>query len=229
MSKGTVYGYARISTPQQNLARQIRNIKEAYPTAVIVSEAYTGAKMDRPQWNKLLKKAKSGDSIIFDSVSRMSRDAESGFQTYKELLEKGITLCFLKEPYLNTDVFLEHSKSEIPLIGDDIDIVFEAINKYMLKLAEKQILIAFEQSEKEVQDLRKRTSEGIQTAKLNGKQIGAVKGKKLTTSKSIIMKEEIKRLSKDFEGHLSDVDCIKLTGLSRNTYYKYKRELKNNG
>jgi len=223
----TIYGYTRISRPQQSIERQIRNIKEAYPDAIIVQEAYTGTRMDRPEWNRLISKVRSGDAIVFDSVSRMSRDAESGFQTYKELLEDGITLSFLKEPYLNTDVFLENCKSSIEMTGDDIDIVLEAINKYMFKLAEKQIYIAFEQAQKEVDDLRKRTSEGIRTAQLNGKQIGAVPGKKLTTKKSIKMKAEIKRLSKEFNGYLNDVDCIKLTGLSKNTYYKYKRELKN--
>lgn len=75
-------------------------------------------------------------------------------------------------------------------------------------------------------DLRKRTSEGIQTAKLNGRQVGAVEGKKLTTKKSVLAKEVIKKHSKDFSGTLTDIELMQLTGLARNTYYKYKRELK---
>ena len=58
------------------------------------------------------------------------------------------------------------------------------------------------------------------------KQIGGVSGKKLTTKKSIEKKAEILKHSVDFGGTLNDVDCMKLTGLSRNTFYKYKRELK---
>lgn len=65
-----VYGYCRISTKQ-----------------------------DRPEWNKLYKKAKAGDTIIFDSVSRMSRNADEGFCLYEELYNKGIELVFLKEPH----------------------------------------------------------------------------------------------------------------------------------
>lgn len=75
-------------------------------------------------------------------------------------------------------------------------------------------------------NLRKRTSEGIQTAKLNGRQVGAVEGKKLTTKKSVLAKEVIKKHSKDFSGTLTDIELMHLTGLARNTYYKYKRELK---
>ena len=75
-------------------------------------------------------------------------------------------------------------------------------------------------------DLHQRVSEGLLTAKLNGKQIGQKKGTKLTTKKSIKAKEIIIRHSKDFDGTLSDEDCRKLAGISRNTYYTYKKELR---
>lgn len=57
---------------------------------------------------------------------------------------------------------------------------------------------------------------------------GAKEGVKLTTKKSISAKEIILKHSKDFNGSLSDSECIQLTGISRNTYYKYKAELKQN-
>lgn len=77
--------------------------------------------------------------------------------------------------------------------------------------------------------MRTRGREGIQTARLNGKQIGAVPGKKLTTKKSIAAKEVIFKHSKNFGGTLDDSEVIQLTGLARNTYYKYKRELREAG
>lgn len=52
-----------------------------------------------------MKILKRGDTVIFDSVSRMSRNAEEGFQLYMELLEKGINLEFINEPYINTDYY----------------------------------------------------------------------------------------------------------------------------
>ena len=96
-----------------------------------------------------------------------------------------------------------------------------------MALAEEQIRIAFEQSEKEVLDLRQRTKEGIETARLNGKQIGHKSGVPRTAKKEAPAKEMILKLSKTFNGNLSDVECMKIVNLSRNTYYKYKRALKN--
>ena len=221
-----IYGYARISRPQQSIERQIRNIKKEYENAVILQEAFTGTKMDRPEWNRLRKVVKPGDTIVFDNVSRMSRSADEGVQTYFDLYENGIQLIFLKEHYIDTEIYAENMKDKIELQGTDEDEIFKGLNNYFRKLAEKQIRIAFEQSEKEVKDLQQRTKEGIQTAKLNGKQIGHKRGTKLKVKKAVPAKEIIMKHSKAFNGNLADADCIKLAGVSRNTYYKYKSELK---
>lgn len=221
-----IYGYCRISTKKQSIDRQVRNIENIYPDAYIVQETFTGTKIEgRTEFNKLLSKVKEGDTIVFDSVSRMSRNAEEGFELYKELFNKGINLVFLKEQYINTDTYKQALSNNIPMQGTEVDFLLEGINKYLLALAEKQIKIAFEQAEKEVKDLQQRTKEGIKTARLNGKQIGGVTGKKLVTKKSIQAKADIKKYSKDFEGTLKDTEVMKLTGLARNTYYKYKKEL----
>lgn len=222
----SIYGYARISTKKQSIERQIRNIKAEEPKVVIIKEEYTGTKMDRPEWNKLYNRVKAGDTIIFDSVSRMSRNAEDGTKTYFDLLDRGVKLVFLKERYIDTDVYQSETKDKIQLTGQDEDEIFKGINNYFRKLAKRQIKIAFDQAQKEVDDLHQRTKEGIETARLNGKQIGLAKETKLTTKKSIDSKAEILKHSKDFGGSLNDKDVLKLTGLSRNTFYKYKRELK---
>lgn len=220
------YGYARKSTPKQSIDRQIRNIKALFPSAVIIQETYTGTKIDRKEWNKLYRVVKKGDTIIFDSVSRMSRNAAEGFEAYEALYNRGVHLIFLKEPHINTDVFKNVTAVSVPMTGTNIDFILEGVNKYLMAIAKEQIRLAFQQSEKEVEDLHQRTKEGIETARLNGKQIGLTKGTKLTTKKSLVAKEQIRRYSKDFDGALADADVMKLTELSRNTYYKYKRELK---
>ena len=221
-----VYGYCRISTRQQSIERQIRNIKAENNDTVIVTEVYTGTKQDRPEWNKLYKQLKPGDTIIFDSVSRMSRNADEGFNLYKELYNNGIELVFLKEPHINTNTYKKALESNIAMTGTTVDYILEGVNKYLMALAKEQIRIAFEQSEKEVQDLHQRTKEGIETARLNGKQIGQKQGAKLTVKKKAPAMEQIKKLSKDFNGTNTDAEIMKITGLARNTYYKYKRELK---
>lgn len=221
----SIYGYCRISTPQQNIERQERNIKAAYPDAVLVSEAYTGTKIERPKWSRLLARVVKGDTIVFDSVSRMSRDAADGYAAYEDLYSRGVTLVFLKEPHINTDTYRAAMSVSLPKTDTKVDILLDAVEQFMLALAKEQIQLAFDQSEKEVKDLHQRTSEGIKTAKLNGKQIGQPKGAKLTTKKSIAAKQIIKQHAKEFGGSLSDPEVIKLAGISRNSYYKYKREL----
>lgn len=222
-----IYGYARISRPQQSIERQVRNIKSYDENAHIVQEGYTGTKMDRPEWSKLYKKIASGDTIIFDSVSRMSRSAAEGVDTYFELFDKGINLIFLKEHHIDTDTYRNAVAQSVSSTGNDIaDIYIEATNKVIKLLANKQIVQAFEQSEKEVEDLHQRTREGIETARLNGKQIGQRVGNKLKIKKEGPAKEKIRKYSRDFEGSLSDLECMKLIGISRNTYYKYKKEIK---
>lgn len=219
------YGYCRISTKQQNIDRQERNILAAFPTALIIKEVFTGTKIERKGLGKILKQIKAGDTIVFDSVSRMSRDAGEGFKLYKELFEKGINLVFLKEKHINTDTYKKAFDTNLSMTGTTVDHILEGINKYLLALAEEQLKIAFDQAEKEVQDIRQRTREGIETARLNGKQIGQQKGRELVTKKSIHAKEQIQKYSKDFDGTLKDVDIMKLIGISRNSYYKYKKQI----
>ena len=149
-------------------------------------------------------------TIVFDSVSRMSRDAAEGFELYKELYNMGVRLVFIKEPHINTDTYKEQLNKQIRIdtsLGDEattklMSSIADALSVYAMDLAEKQIKLAFEQSEKEVADLRKRTSEGL------------------------IAKERIKKISKTFEGNLADAECIEMLNISRNSFYKYKAELK---
>lgn len=221
-----IYGYCRISTKQQNIERQERNIAKAFPDAKIEREAFTGTTTSRPVFNKLLKRLKSGDTLVFDSVSRMSRNADEGFELYEKLYSDGINLAFLKEPHINTETYKSALSNNLQMTGTDVDFILEGVNRYLMALAKTQIRLAFEQAEKEVTDLHQRTREGIETARSNGKQIGQKPGAKLTTKKSIAAKAIIMKHSKDFNGSLSDAEVMKLAGLARNTYYKYKKELK---
>lgn len=236
-----VYGYCRVSTKKQMIERQERNIKEVYPEAFIIKEAYTGTKVEgRKEFLKMKSLgttySNNGDEVVmvFDSVSRMSRNAEEGYNLYKELYDSGIELVFLKEPQINTSTYKEAMDRKIKMdidSGDEATNEFmkamnDAINMYMMRLVERQIKLAFERSEAEVKDLQQRTKEGIKTVILNGGKVGNDKGVKLTTKKSVVAKEQIKKYSKDFEGSLNDKDTIKIIGIAPNTYYKYKKEMR---
>lgn len=222
-----IYGYVRVSTDKQNIDRQIRNILAVDASAKIYQEIFTGTKTTgRREFQKLLNKVQSGDTIIFDSVSRMSRNAAEGFELYKKLFDDGVNLVFINEPYINTDVYKATRDALVPMTNTDVDLILAGVNQYLMKLAEKQVELAFEQAQKERDDLSERTRQGLQTAKLNGKQLGRAKGTVVVTKKSDESKKKILKYSKAFGGDLSDKDLIKLLGIDKNTYYKYKKELK---
>ena len=177
---GKLYGYARVSTKNQRLDRQIKNIEDYCKDNKIeriYREKYTGTKMERPQFKKLLSAIDSGDTIIFDSVSRMSLSTDEGYDLYMKLLQKGIDLIFIKEPHINTSYYKE----------------MQCRNE---TLPEEQ-----------------------------RKQIGQKKGATFETKKAKTMKERIQKMAKDFEGSMKDKEVIEILGISRNTYYKYKKEL----
>lgn len=222
-----IYGYCRVSTNTQNIERQVRNILGVYPDAEIIREYYTGTKLQgREKMEKLLKRIRPGDVVVFDSVSRMSRNAEDGFMLYETLFNDGVELVFLKEPHINTETYKKALSSKVAMTGDKVDLILSGVNAYLLELAKEQIRLAFEQAEKEVQDLHERTKEGIETARLNGKQIGQRPGSRLKVKKAAAAKTIILQHSKSFGGSLSDADVMKLAGVSSKTYYKYKSELK---
>lgn len=235
---GRVYGYGRVSTPKQNLERQIRNIKCDYPDAIIITDKYTGTQMDRPGWVHLLKILRSGDRIVFDSVSRMSRNAAEGFEQYKELMERGVSLVFLKEHHVDTDELIAQKQKMIQIEVDSGDAandtlingMVDLLNQYMMLKAERDIELAFEQANKEVDDLHQRVKEGLAVARSKGTRIGGVPGKHRSSKKEAAM-PVIRRESKEFGGTLTDVKCLALLkgmgiSLDQKTYYKYKKEIR---
>lgn len=235
MKQNRIYGYCRVSTAKQRIERQVDNIKSKYPDAVIITESFTGTKMNRPAWMNLVKQVRSGDTIVFDEISRMSRNAEEGYQTYKDLYDQGVNLVFLKEAPLNTENYKK--TMQVAMTGTEVDEILKGVNKYLMVLAENQIRAAFETAEHEVEFLHQRTKEGVLKAQAAGKTIGIEKGRKLTTKKSVDAKIMIIKNCKDFEGTQTDQVTLAIinqeldkqrkgSGLSRNSYFKYKSEIK---
>lgn len=238
-----VYGYARVSTPKQNIDRQVENIQAECQQAVVIREEYTGTTTDRPQWNKLYERLKKGDTVIFDEVSRMSRNAQEGIDLYTDLFDKGIHLKFIKEPHINSSVYKDAMQARIDKIGNTgskatdklLNSIMDALHEYTIDLAREQIELAFKTAQTEVDLLHKRTRDGIERARKKGKQIGQRQGAILNVKKKVPSMEKIKKYSKDFDGSLNDVEVLKMfvdkngkSTLSRNSYYKYKRELREN-
>ena len=89
--------------------------------------------------------------LVYDSVSRMSRNADEGCQLYENLFNKGVELVFLKENHINTSVYREALAKQIDIsvnTGDNatdnlMNSIIEALNRFQMELAKKQIELAF--------------------------------------------------------------------------------------
>lgn len=232
-----IYGFTRISTKKQSLERQKRNILAVYPDAIIITETYNGAKVleEGEEWNKLYKLIKQDVArgkkvaLVYDAITRMSRNADKGCEIYEELFQLGVTIIFINDSYINSDMIKSTMNIDIKMTNTEADILLKSVKEYLIALVKKQIRIAFEQSEKELENIHRLTKEGLITAKLEGKQIGRIKGHKYITKKEKEAKKIILKTSKSFDGTNTDVQVCKIADISRNTYYKYKKELKEVG
>ena len=227
-----IYGYVRVSTVNQKTQRQIDNIKSYNSDAIIREAKQSGTDIEnRTVFKKLLSDVRSGDTIIFDEVSRMSRNAAEGYELYMNLMEHGINLIFLKEHHIDTDEYKRRTENHIQKIESQNDNISKLINGILDLVAEFEkenlkdnIRLAFEQAEHERLFLIKRVTEGKdKSEKHQGRPIGSTNQK---TDKADHIKKIIREQSKDFEGKFSDAKIMReYLHIARNTYYKYKREM----
>lgn len=94
-----IYGYARVSTIKQmkngnSIDEQVQKLKEA-GAQEIITDSYTGTKMERPQFTTLLQRLQPGDKLIVTKLDRFARTAVEGGAIVKELHEKGVTIHIL--------------------------------------------------------------------------------------------------------------------------------------
>ena len=230
------YGYARVSTPNQNVQRQIDDIHSICPEATIYFETYTGTRSDRPEWQKLLHLARLGQvsEIWFCDVSRMARNKEEGYAAYVELFNLGVDLHFILAPQIDTTTYKETLNKTLQFNQDLGDIaanrfvseIFNAVNDYMINIAKKQIYIAFEEADQEAKDLSQRTKEGLEIARIKGSQIGRQEGITIDTRKHRYAIKKIKQYyTKYGNSNVTAEDCIKICGISKSTFYRYVQEI----
>lgn len=217
-----IYGYVKPSASKQYAERQIRNIKRQYPNAHIVQEVPSSE--ERPTWNKLSSCLAPGDIIIFDSVFKMANSSDEGCEEYQKLYALGIDLVFLREPQINTDVYRKVLQTYALTSGNNTAAISHTIEEQLLLLAIEQLKITFNQAKEHNEELRQLTVQGLEAARINGKSLGRPKGHTVT-EKELRSKQLMQQRAKTFGGDLCDTDCIKILGISRKTYYRYKNEL----
>lgn len=116
----------------------------------------------------------------------------------------------------------------VPRTGTDVDVILAAVEEYLMMLAKERIRIAFDHAQKDVGDLRQRTKEGIETARLNGKIIGHPKGQHSVSEREVRAKRQMMKRVRSVGDDLNASDCMKIIGISRKIYYKYKKRCYNN-
>lgn len=191
-----IFAYVRVSSISQNLDRQLDNMKKlGIREENIFVDKMSGKNLDRPNYQLLKVKVRRGDVVVFDSITRMSRNMEDIKAEYKFFADKGAFLKFIKEPMLDTS-----DKTD--------DVMRQAINDIILT-----ILGAFAQKERE--EIKERQREGIEAAKRRGKHLGRPKVK--LTDNQLVMFEAY--YSKWKNGEMTAVELRNRMGLAHNTFY----------
>lgn len=140
-----IIGYARVSTQEQNLDRQLDNLK-AQGCERIYQEKMTGTKANRPELEKMLEALRPGDTLVTDSFSRLSRSTKDLLELVEKLNGMGVHLISLKEQLDTTT----------------------ATGKMMLTM-----LSALSQFERDI--IAERTLDGLKSARARGRQGGRPK------------------------------------------------------
>lgn len=238
-----IFSYVRVSTAKQDINRQIDNIKAVYPNTIQYADHFTGKTVDRPQFNELKKAVNKAVNsheeitIVFDSVSRMSRNADEGTAQYFEWYNMGVNLVFLNERYIDTDSYKKAINQAVTTTTTNdgtaaselIEAIMKAISKFMIEKVKDDIYRAFEQAQKEVDDLAKRTSDGMRSKGAGEKIRKARQGNRFTTVHELETRIHILKNLKAFGGNdtlvaIADKKSVDTSIATLNRYKKHIEE-----
>lgn len=207
------YYYARVSSATQNLDRQIKLFKEmgADDRDIFVEKKSGKNFEDRDEWQKLVLRIRTGDTIVIKNLDRLGRNAKEVREVLLSLAKDNIVVESVDQAYLNS--FLKDK-----LINKEADSLAEAMLNAMLDTMLEVDLLRAEWERKE---LRKRQEEGIQRAKEKGTKFGRTKNDQFRE----LFKEYFpKTRNKDSEDYITVKKAIELIGCSTGMFQKLKAE-----
>ena len=206
-----LYGYARVSSREQNLDRQIALlIENGVEERNIFREKKSGKNFqDREEYQKLLNVLNVGDTIILTELDRLGRNMQEIEKEYQRLVVgRGCHLKFLKEEFLSTT-----SSGDNPLFRDVVQPILLKLMGYMAQQEREKTL----QRQRDAYNNMQRDEKGRLIAK-NGKVIGR-------QARYETLKEDEKKLIKDWiNGKISCLRVSKILTISRPTLYKIKSQ-----
>ncbi|MCQ6307122.1 recombinase family protein [Bacillus cereus] len=194
------FGYVRVSSKDQNEERQIENMKcLGIEDRDIFIDKQSGKNMKRENYQMLKRLARTGDTIIFDSLTRLGRSMNDVLEEFRYYEQQRINLQFIKEPFINVNYSGESTN----------DVIQQAVQKATLT-----ILSAF--AEKERNDIKQRQAEGIALAKKQGKLLGRPPVQ--------ITEQFIEAYEAWQSGKITAVGAMRKYQIKRSSFYKLVKE-----
>ena len=194
-----IYGYARVSTKDQNLDRQLVELKKYVDEKYIFTDKQSGKDMDRPQYQLLRKIAQSGDVIYIKSLDRLGRNKQQIKQELEYYKSENVRVMILDIPTTMMDI----------QVGQEW--LIDMINNLLLEVLSTM-------AEQERTNIRSRQSEGIAAlkSKNNGKGIGRPKAEYPTNFKEVYEEWKAKTITA--------VTAMETLNLKKNTFYKLVKQ-----
>ncbi|PDX97176.1 recombinase family protein [Bacillus pseudomycoides] len=193
-------GYVRVSSKDQNEERKIQNMKNlGIEERDIFIDKESGKNMERENYQMLKRLVRTGDTIVFDSLTRLGRNMNDTLEEFRYYEKHKVNLQFIKEPYINVNYTGESTN----------DVIQSAIQKATLT-----ILSAF--AEKERIDIKQRQAEGIALARKQGGRLGRP---------PVEITEEFTDAYKEWKsGSITAVGAMKKYGIKRSSFYKLAKQ-----
>ena len=192
-----VYGYCRVSTKEQNLDRQLIAMeREGVPKENIYCDKQSGKNFNRVNFKKLVRKLKTGDTLVIMSIDRLGRDYDAIGKMWKYLvLEKKVLIKVIDMPILTTT---------------DNSLINRLLSDIIL-----QLLAYVAQTERD--NLLKRQAEGIEAARARGVRFGRP---------SVEIPDNFEEIVRRWRKHeISTKEAVELSGMSQRTFYRKSHEL----
>jgi len=192
------YGYARVSSTDQNEDRQLIALHQAgVDDKFIYIDKQSGKDFNRPQYQKLLRKLKAGDLLYIKSIDRLGRNYEEIQVQWRILTkEKGVDICVIDMPLLDT-------RRGKDLVGTFLsDIVLQVLSFV---------------AENERNNIRQRQAEGIAAARARGVHLGRPVKEAPADFDQIVKAWEKKEITME--------EVTQMTGMSETTFYRRRREM----
>lgn len=197
--QGKMYGYARVSTKEQHIDRQLIALRDyGLKESHIYQDHMSGKDFNRPSYKKHIRKIKQGDIIVIKSIDRLGRNYQDIIDQWRLITQDiGCGIHVLDMPTLNTS-------------GDPKDLLSRFITDMILQV------LSFV-AENERANIKQRQQEGIKAARARGVDFGRPRAK--------IPKDFWKYYVRWKTGETAPMELIKETTMSTRTFYRRIREL----